>query len=171
MHIPKTGGSAICKAMALTKVGHFSLFEREKISGPAKVIIVTVRDPISRFYSIWKYSRKDSQSKFYAPLYFLRKFSTIDGFISSGFFDAYIKRHYFFRPQSSYLEGLSVDRHQLITLQQETLKEDAKNKLGIELEYVNQSPKIEALMTKESEEKVKVFYCSDFIYLFNKRLE
>lgn len=166
IHIPKTGGSALATTLGINTPGHFSIKERESAGGTADKIVVTVRDPIDRFISIWKYSRKINLTKFNSPLFMLQRYGSIDQFIKSGLFAAYTKHHYFFRTQKSYLRGYNSERHELVVLNQETLANDVKQKLNYEIEVVNKSPQIKIELSEDGKQYLQELYSSDYEFLF-----
>jgi len=165
IHIPKTGGSAVCNALGISKVGHFTVAQLIKASGSCEKIIVTVRDPFDRFMSLWKYSRKESQARVYSPLYVLRKYKTIEDFLASGYFAAFVKYHYFFRTQRSYLEGYDENLHELVIIRQEHLADDVQRELQLEIKAINVSPSMKIEITKKSKEHLKSLYSKDYALL------
>jgi len=165
IHIPKTGGSAVCDALGVSKVGHFTVAQRIKASGKCEKIVVTIRDPFKRFISLWKYSRIDSQARIYAPLYLLRKYKTIEGFLDSGLFSAFVKYHYFFRTQRSYLDGYDEKLHVLVFIRQEFLAEDVWRELQLEISAVNVSPNLKIEISEKNKERLNNLYAEDYTLL------
>ena len=173
VHIPKTAGKSIRAALRLPDQGHFAyeLIHRSR-RVPVTVIVVSVRDPIDRLRSMFKFVHMYSHTN---SLWIFTRFSSLEAFVMSAVFSAFVEHHYFVMPQSRYLRGLSLNDPRLKLLRCETLQADAARELGIthpKLPHLNCSDALPAdrvALSAEAVARVRMAYAEDYALLARLR--
>ena len=153
VHPPKTAGTSIADALCMEGPGHFTLDEH-LASRQVEVerCVVSVRHPLERLKSLFKYSRKASQNSPMSSTKGLREFDTLNEFILSKTFRYFIRNHYFFKPQYYYAQGVFSLDLPVNFVRTEYLEHDLAL-LGVEsAPLANMSPRMEADRLDFSEE-------------------
>ena len=162
IHIPKTAGQSLASSMGLVYHGHTKpsqdFLRRTDVN-----FYVVLRDPVDRFKSIFKYSRKASQIKPTSPLYPLVFFDDINEFVCSEAFRAFVKHHYFFRPVTDYVTKDNLIQDNFNVIKFDRIDEDFNRYFNKPLPVVNKSPNLHGndSLSDQSEGIVAAAYCED----------
>ncbi|MTI50159.1 MAG: sulfotransferase family protein [Alcanivorax sp.] len=175
IHIPKTGGKSIRKAIGITRANHATYMDYKRLIGEDQLkdyfIFSLVRNPEERLISTWKYllsggnkSKEDGD---------LQKALTgshkdINDFVINSLGTPLFKNNVFFKPQSSFLEDETGRIPNKITkIHLENINEEQKllfDKAGIkEIPHLNKSPQAYISLTERSKEIIHQVYLKDFL--------
>lgn len=170
IHIPKTGGIAVCRALGVKPHGHIKYFEYENILKINRYFTFTViRDPVFRFISAYNYLAAGGRNKF--DLKSKKEFNiTKDNF--NNFIDGLgnmqkIPIH--FQTQSSFLLNKQNNLNINFICKFEQLDKDFKeltkilNLEDVQLQKENISKKIISIdeLNKKQIQKIENYYYED----------
>lgn len=168
VHPPKTAGTSIACALDMQGPGHFTLNEHlESKSVEVRGCVVSVRQPMERLKSLFKYSRKASQKSALSPLRGLRKFETLNEFVLSDTFPILVRYHYFFKPQYHYSRGVFDLEFSVNFVRTEFLQDDLSRIDVTTAGMVNTSPSMNEQVLDISDEALSVVeknYFVDYLY-------
>ncbi|NKB37202.1 MAG: hypothetical protein GKR93_08540 [Gammaproteobacteria bacterium] len=173
IHIPKTAGTSIAKALYGKDPRHIPLdkFERKnpyKFQNYFKFTFV--RNPLHRLASSYFYARSllpDIDIRH--PIYFIEKYNSFDDFVLKGI-DQSTKEHYFFGLQTRYLLNRNSSMNSLDFIGKfENLESDFKvvsEKIGIAVkighEKQGEIKNYDHLFTEKLRNKVKEIFAEDY---------
>lgn len=181
LHIPKTGGCAISKALGHDPLGHHQSWSGrfqdrvKKANDP--LTFTVVRDPVDRAKSLFKFlkslkTRRDIPSTWTRGTQgvvseFLQHHS-LSGFWECVDVEWIWEQYLFLRPQSWFFRDDDID----YVMRFETLSEDWNHLAKLcerdlpKLSIVNASPKSEETLTNDAEAKIKSIYAIDYLRFF-----
>lgn len=175
IHIPKTAGKSINKAVGVSGARHLKLCDYEKLLGREALdnffIFTVVRHPLDRLESAWSYmlsggnhSSEDLAfcNKWVKPL------RTLDQFIIHALGKNEVALLGKFRPQSDFLKWQDGTFNQSLTICRfENLEKDLTSLPthvlnATQLPHINASRRMEQHLSPEARRIVKEFYQEDF---------
>jgi hypothetical protein len=174
IHIPKTGGKSIRKAMGITRANHATYMDYKRLIGEDQLkecfIFSLVRNPEERIVSTWKYLLAGgNKSKEDGDLQkaLINSHKDINDFIARSLHTPPFKNNVFFKPQSSFLEDeTGCIPARITTIQLEHINQERTfllEKTGIEnIPHINKSPQENILLTDRSKEIIQEVYIKDF---------
>lgn len=174
VHCPKSAGQSIAALLEIEGPGHFTLSEQINFSGRKslpKIVVMSVRDPVDRMISTFKYSRKQQHKKFTSPLYFMKKFEQLEDFVRSPIFPICVKHHYFFKSQAKMGDGIfSLSKSiKLEFVRFYCIEEDVRRLIGKPMPHKNSSSnfisKAKYSLTKKAVEILEEEYGEDIVFL------
>ncbi|CAH7388538.1 hypothetical protein VCHA39O220_90043 [Vibrio chagasii] len=173
LHIPKSAGTSVAKALGRKETGHFTYdFLRAKypkVENKDKYFVI-MRNPIDRIGSTFKYVKGLHERYGSSILPEINRYENVNDFIMDGLVKSDIHNHYFLRPVSDFV--LNIPKEKLYYVEFDNLNYNLKrffNKelsQNIELPYENISPKIRnQTISSAASEVITSLYSDDyFIY-------
>jgi hypothetical protein len=175
IHIPKTGGKSVLKAMGINRTNHATYMDYKRLIGEDQLkdyfIFSLVRNPEERIISTWKYllaggnkSKEDSdlQKALTTP------HKNINDFIVKSLNTPPFKNNIFFKSQSYFLQDeTGLIPSEITAIHLENISQERTfllEKTGIDnIPHINKSPRGNILLTDRSKEIIHKLYFKDFL--------
>jgi hypothetical protein len=168
IHVPKSGGQSVQKAIGQDLAGHFTyrrLIQLDPRFSEKESYLSILRDPVERLVSTYFYIRRVHESAGTTTLPRVARAPSLDAFLVDVLPDIRVEEHYFLRSASTYYEGADPRRLMILNFDRlaEAFAEYSRIHLPatLALPHVNATARSRAVVSAEGRAVVESLYLAD----------